>query len=231
MLPNFVVIGAMKSGTSSLYEYLQAHPRIFMPEIKEPDYFATAESFDRRGGWYEALFRDANGARAVGEASTSYTKFPDVIGVPERMAKALPDVRLIYVVRDPIERIRSQYLHELLMSEQREPLEAALSTHARYVNYSRYWMQIQRFLEWFPADRLLVIKSESLRDERRATLASICRFLGVDPGIWRTTSTSSITARRRSASRARRSDACTGPLRIDRSRGSSPNVSRATSAP
>lgn len=179
-LPNFFVIGSMKSGTSSLYRYLAAHRQIFMPEPKEPDYFATQESFEQRREWYEGLFAPANGAIAVGEASTSSTKFPDMVGVPERIASLVPQARLIYLVRHPIERIRSQYLHELLMSEQREPIEKALTTHARYVNYSRYWMQLERFLQWFPPEQILVLTSDALRNDRLATLASVCAFLGVD---------------------------------------------------
>jgi hypothetical protein len=181
VLPNFFIIGSMKSGTSSLYKYLRAHPQVFMPELKEPDYFVTQESFEHRRDWYQDLFRDADEELAVGEASTSYTKYPDYPGVPERIAKLAPEARLIYLVRHPIERIRSHYLHELLMSEQRETLETALASRPRYVDYSRYWMQVRRFLEWFPREKLLVVKSESLRDERRETLRSICAFLGVDP--------------------------------------------------
>lgn len=180
-LPNFIIIGSMKSGTSSLYRYLRAHRETFMPEPKEPDYFTTEETFRERRSWYEELFVPADGARCIGEASTSYTKYPDVEGVPERIAATLPDVRLIYLIRHPIERIRSQYLHELLMSEQREPIRQALSTHPRFVNYSRYWMQLERFLEHFSREQLLVVRSEEMRADRRSTLGVVCRFLGLDP--------------------------------------------------
>lgn len=180
MVPNFLVIGAMKGGTTALYEYLRSHPRVFMSTPKELDYFTDEATWLARRGWYEERFRAADGALAVGEASTSYTKFPDVTAVPERIARTDPAMRLIYMVRDPIERIRSQFLHERLHGVVDEPIETAVLRHRRYVNYSRYWMQLSRFLEWFPSEQILVVRSEDLRSDRLATLRGVCLFLGVD---------------------------------------------------
>lgn len=179
-LPSFLVIGAMKGGTTSLYEYLGRHPQIFMSEVKELHYFTPHINWGKGLAWYREQFQGSDGALAVGEASTSYSKYPDVTGVPERIRDLLPDVRLIYLVRHPIERIRSQYLHQVLMGEERRPFDIAVTSEPRYVNYSRYAMQLDRYLGCFERDRILVIPSESFRDDRQATLASVFRFLGVD---------------------------------------------------
>src|SRR5207244_8421308 len=85
MLPTFLVIGAMKSGTTSLYRYLQAHPDVFMSEQKELNYFTQGanQNWEKGLAWYQAQFEQAGKARAVGEASTNYTKYPQFQGVPE----------------------------------------------------------------------------------------------------------------------------------------------------
>lgn len=181
MLPNFLLIGAMKAGTTSVYEYLRSHPQVFLPEKKELDFFAEPSNFARGFAWYEGNFDAADGAIAVGEASTSYTKHPDFGGVPARIAGSLPDVRLIYVIRHPIERMRSHYLHDLLLGEERDPIERALLSRSRYRDFSSYAMQIDRYLEYFSRDRLLVVRAEDLRLDRAAVLRSIWEFLGVDP--------------------------------------------------
>lgn len=179
MLPNFLVIGAMKAGTTSLYEYLRRHPQVFMPQKKELDFFVQELNLRRGLPWYEAQFVDAGRAVAVGEASTSYTKYPHHQGVPARIARLLPDARLVYVIRHPVERMRSQYLHEFLLGEERLPLAKALVTRPRYRDFSNYAMQIAQYLEYFPREQLLV--AEDLGSDRPAVIGRICAFLGVDP--------------------------------------------------
>lgn len=188
MLPNFLIIGAMKAGTTSLHHYLRCHPQVFMPEQKEPHYFVPErakwpttpeERTTQDLGWYERLFDGAGSATAVGEASVAYTFYPEFIGVPERIARLLPDARLIYVVRDPIERMRSQYLFLSASDHEWDPLEKAVFK-PRYLDRSRYAMQIEQYMQWFTPEQLLVITSESLMDDRLATARRVYRFLGVD---------------------------------------------------
>ena len=180
-LPNFIVIGAMKSGTTSLFHYLQSHPQVFMSPLKEVDFFAAELNWDRGIDWYRRQFAGAGpDVVAIGEASTSYSKYPEYDGVPERIAATLPDVRLIYVVRDPIERIRSHYQHRSLIGAEREPMETAVVSDPRYVDCSRYVFQIRQYLRVFPREQLLVVSSESLRCDRESTVKEIYRFLGVD---------------------------------------------------
>jgi hypothetical protein len=180
VLPTFLVIGAMKSGTTSLYEYLKAHPQVVMSRKKEPDFFVEELNLRRGMVWYEEQFACASlQAVAFGEASTSYTKYPLFRHVPSRIAKAIPDVRLIYLIRDPIERMRSQYLHELLLGDVREPIDTALLSDTRYRDFSNYALQLSQYLEYFPREQILVVQAEHLRNDRRAVVRQIGDFIGV----------------------------------------------------
>ena len=183
MLPIFVIIGTMKCGTTSLYHYLAEHPEIGMSRIKETDYFIAERNYVRGRSWYESLF--PKGARVYGEASPNYTKpwlFP---GVPERIHSELPSARLIYLVRDPIARMISHYQHRYAGRKERRPLCEALTAKDRnpYLTTSCYFRNVQRFLDFYPREQLLIVTSEELRDARQATLERIFTFLGVDPGF------------------------------------------------
>jgi sulfotransferase family protein len=180
-LPNFLVIGAMKAGTSSLYQYLRAHPQIFMPAAKELSFFAYEPNARHDLEWYRRQFASAGeGAVALGEASTMYTKFPRHPGVPERIAARIPGAKFVYVIRDPVERIRSHYEHQRNVGAEHAPIEEAVMRDPAYLDCSRYAMQIERYLEHFPREQLLVVTSEELRSERAKTVANVYEFLGVD---------------------------------------------------
>jgi hypothetical protein len=182
--PDFLVIGAMKSGTTSLYHYLRSHPEVYLPELKEVDFFTAEMNWDKGWKWYAKQFADAPAAaRAIGEASTSYTKYPRFDGIPERIARYLPDARLIYVVRHPIDRMRSHYQHNVALGEERAPIDVALLENPIYLECSSYALQLERYLEHFPCERILVFPSEDLRHERAATVGRVLEFLGVDPHI------------------------------------------------
>lgn len=182
-LPTFVVIGASKSGTTSLARYLSTHPDVFMCHPKEPDFFHPDRGWKRGLAWYESLFEGGRRCVARGEASTCYTWAPHVDGVPRRMSEVVPDARLVYLVRDPIERIRSMYLHRLDRGLERASFREAIRRDPLYVDSSRYAFQLERFLEWFPRDRILIASSERLRDDREATIRRVLAFVGVDPDV------------------------------------------------
>jgi Sulfotransferase domain len=180
VLPSFLVIGAAKAGTTSIYHYLRAHPQVFMPERKELNFFVAEDGWSKGTSWYERHFEAAGGAVAVGEASPNYTKYPLFAGVPERIAKLLPDARLIYLVRHPVDRYRSGYLDEVRRGRQRNPIESTLTSNPGYLAASQYAMQIEQYLEHFSRDQLLVIISEDLKRQRAATMRVVHTFLGVD---------------------------------------------------
>ena len=179
-LPNFFVIGAMKAGTSSLWQSLRAHPQVYMPDVKELHYFSNPDRQARGFDWYAAHFVAAGDARAIGEASTNYTKYPRRAGTPANIAALIPEAKLVYVVREPISRIRSHYLHVAHGHGERRPLAEAVRADPEYLNISRYRMQIDQYLEHFDRSQLLVITSEALRADRTHTLDRVFGFLGVD---------------------------------------------------
>lgn len=182
-LPTFLVIGAMKAGTTSLHQYLGAHPDVFMSEPKELAFFVSRLNWDRGLDWYRSHFRHAGRAIAVGECSPQYSMLPGFPGVPERMAGIVPDARLIYLVREPIARLQSQYLHDLARSDDNVGLIEAIRQGRGYVNTSRYGMQLDAYLDWFPREQILVVLSDDLQHHRTETIARVLDFIGVDPDV------------------------------------------------
>jgi hypothetical protein len=180
MLPTFLVIGAMKSGTTSLCAYLAEHPQVFVSTEKELHFFIEQGNWHRERSWYESQFSDAAFATARGEGSTTYALWPTYGGVPERAAAIVPDARLVYVVREPLSRIVSHYAHQWAIGEERRPLSEALTEDSVYIAGSRYTTQLRRWLDHFPREQLLVVTSDALRSDRVTTMSRIQEFLGVD---------------------------------------------------
>lgn len=183
MLPNFLIVGAMKAGTTSLYHYLREHPQVFMPSEKELKFFTDTAPDDnyRRGvPWYEQQFKGSEEHQARGEASPRYSKDPEFPGVPQRIRALLPDVRLVYCLRHPIERMRSHYVHELLRGDEKRPIDEALLASPHYLDASRYGHQLDLYLGEFDRRRICVITAEDLRNNRIATVRRVLGFLEVD---------------------------------------------------
>lgn len=180
-----LVIGAGKSGTTSLQHYLGHHPEVFMSDPKEPDFFPRRR-WREQLDWYESLFPEPAPIR--GEASTSYSAYPVFEDVPERIHELIPDVRLIYLVRDPIDRILAHYSQHRAIGKDARSLDDAIRGALRdgdqkanpYVCVSSYATQVERYLAIFPAERLLVIDNADLLDDRGEVLRETFRFLGVD---------------------------------------------------
>jgi hypothetical protein len=176
-LPTFILVGAMKCGTTSLHQYLEAHPEICVSDPKEPNFFLGRN--EKGLDWYRQCFDGE--AREYGEASTNYTKYPTFRGVPERMHDLLPEVKLLYLVRDPIERALSHYAHNRAAGREAQSVDEAFRPveESHYLQTSRYHAQISRYLDHYPREHLLVVESERLRADRRAVLRTIFEFLGV----------------------------------------------------
>ncbi len=112
MIPNFLIVGAAKAGTTTVSSLLRHHPDIFISDLKEPRFFTT--NWDRGLQWYRQLFEGAQDHAAVGEASVNYTSAPLESEVPRRIAQTLGDIKYVYLVRHPIERIVSHYKHAIV---------------------------------------------------------------------------------------------------------------------
>jgi len=175
-----MVIGAMKSGTTSLWKYLHAHPEVFMSYPKEPGFFVEELTWSKGWGWYESLFSQAQGTTAIGEASTHYTKFPFHKGVPERIAAHLPEVRFIYVMREPLRRTLSHYWYAVHDMGETRSIERALRNDPSYVDFGRYALQIEQYLPYFPQDRFYFTTFERLVTQPNVVVQEVFEFLGVD---------------------------------------------------
>jgi hypothetical protein len=182
MLPNLVIIGAMKSGTSSLHYYLSLHPQISMSCTKELDFFVLEKNWSKGIKWYESNFASTGEAKILGESSPNYTKCHCFGGVAERMHSTVPQARLIYILRDPIERIISHYLHNYRQRTESRNFSAALMDleNNHYVLCSKYYMQLEQYLDYFPQSNILVITLEDLSEHRQRTLEKVFHFLDVD---------------------------------------------------
>jgi len=183
-MPDFLIIGAMKCGTTSLYKHLGKHPEIGLSRDKETDFFLSESDYARGVEWYAEQFRGAPAtARVFGEASPNYTKCSEFPGVAERIFRTLPDARLIYIVRDPVERFISQYLHHANAGE--VCLDPQRILHSRagryYLECSRYHRQLSEYLRFFPPDRVLVLCLDELRGNPQDLLRRVFGFLDVDP--------------------------------------------------
>lgn len=185
MPPDFLVIGAQKSATSSLCDLLTQHPGVFLTEPKEPYFFSHDEVYARGLPWYESLFAHAGDAVITGEGSTTYTQHGLYPRAPERIALALPDARLVYMVRDPIERIRSHWMHlSTKGGREREPINTAVRNRPEYLDHSRYAAQLSHYRERYPEDRLLVLFFEEFRADPEGVTRRCLSFIGADPAQW-----------------------------------------------
>lgn len=178
-LPDFVVIGGMKCGTTALHRYLRSHPEIFVPR-KNIEFF-NDEGWKYGVSWYNRFFSAQSAAGKVkGEVATEYAKYPFNRNSAARMAEIIPNAKIIYLVRNPIDRIVSQYIHLIdQVAEHRALDDAALD--ARYLAYSCYFMQLSKYLEHFSKDSILILASEGLKADPSKTMETVFRFLGVDP--------------------------------------------------
>lgn len=187
MLPNFLIIGAAKSGTTSLYEQLRRHPDVCMPprRWKEPTFFSDGPGgrWSRGLDWYRTLFSHHRGERAVGEASTSYTKAPFYGDAADKIAGVLPEVRLIYLVRDPVEQIISHYRHLVFFEGVRTSFVEALENDGFLLESASYATQLEPYFERFPPDRIRVVPFERYVEDPVREARSLCRFLDIDDSI------------------------------------------------
>ena len=178
-LPDFIIIGAAKSGTTTLHKYLCRHPQVFMSKMKEPIFFSDDSVFTRGLEWYQSLFADAKMDQICGEASTQYTLWPHTPDVPRRIAQISKDIKFIYIMRNPVERTYSHYEHLYMRAGLMVTFEEALE-RTDIIVASLYKQQIERYLRIFPRESFLFLLFEELIMGPDATLERVQRFLGVD---------------------------------------------------
>ncbi len=198
-LPNFLIVGAAKCGTTSLHAYLAAHPQVFVPEVKEVAFFGRESAWVQGLPWYEQHFSEAGLTPAVGEATPDYMFSEAAV---KRIASTLPDVRAIVCLREPGARAYSHYLHwhedkaletrsfeKAIEAEfrsggvaEREGPETG-SPYFGYLARGRYDFQLQRLTAALGRDQIHIVFLEELREDPAREFAAVCRFLGIDDTI------------------------------------------------
>jgi len=207
-LPHFLIVGAQKAGTSSLYSYLRQHPQLYTSYQKEVHFFdgglnPTEDNFEKGAAWYQSNFPPKSGMDAgskVFEASPLYFGNPLV---PKRIFDLLPEIKLIVILRNPTERAISQYFMEYRKGRESLPImEALLAEEDRlkpflaagdykspifmYHSYKLrglYKQQLERYLEYFPKKQMLIMSSEWFFSHPEQALEKVFRFVGVDVGF------------------------------------------------
>jgi hypothetical protein len=184
--PDFVIIGAMKAATSTLHDQLAQQRGIAMSEPKEPCFFSDDEVFARGLEWYGMCFTAAAEGDLRGESSTHYAKLPSLPHAAERLHAHRPDARIVYVLRQPIDRLVSHFMHGWSEGWYGDSIAEAVERDASLVDYGRYAMQLRPWLDRFGADRVLLVAYDVLRSRPQEELDRLGRFLGADsPLIWR----------------------------------------------
>jgi sulfotransferase family protein len=200
MLPNFLVIGAAKAGTTALHWYLAEHPAVFMTQVKDPSYFAYGLNAKGQVLWgesqghrfpvrsfseYERLFVDAGNAAAIGEASTMYLECPQSAA---RIKEQLPAARLICSLRHPVDRAYSDYQMYLRRRGRRlnpardlAPTAEWAQPDSRWMRIGRYHEKLSRYFDAFPPAQLHVFLFDDLKRDRLRVVQEVYRFLEVDP--------------------------------------------------
>ena len=178
--PDFIIIGAMKSATSTLHTQLSLQSGIFMTTPKEPNYFSDDEEYARGERWYGSLFSKAKSSDLCGESSTHYTKLPTYPLTVERMARSLENPKLIYVMRHPIDRLVSHYMHQWSQNIIKCDINEAIDQYPELINYSRYAMQLQPYFDEFGMQNVLPVFSEKLSVSPGKQLNRVAGFIGYE---------------------------------------------------
>jgi len=185
----------MKSGTTLLWKLLGSHPSVYMCTPKEPSYFVEPSQLSNiqpslwRGGYWRSearylqLFQPNKNVLFAGEASVYYTALPHATGVAERISRFNPDARLIYIMRDPIERTISHYWHRVLCNDEDRSLLRAIAEDRLYLDLSYYAMQLVPYLDRFDRNQIRILTFEELIENHDEVIKSIFRWLGLDEAI------------------------------------------------
>ncbi len=205
-LPSFLCVGGAKCGTTSLYEYLRGHPQIYLPKQKELHYFAAPDLLERKGGpgtrWvlesvvkderdYRSRFADAEQDQIIGDISPSYLNCK---GAAARIKSLIPRAKIIILLRNPVDRMFSQYMHLRRAAREKLDFDDALAAEARrdaqgwndmflYRQSPRAADSVERYLDLFGPDQVQIILGEELRGDLPGTVSDILGFVGADPDV------------------------------------------------
>lgn len=186
-LPDFLIVGAMKSGTSTLRDHLRRHDEVFIPP-GEVHFFNKDERYEERGvSWYRAQFEAARPDQVIGEKTPTYSYQQNV---PARIHAMLPEVQLVWIFREPVSRAYSNYWHAVTEGAEPLPFEEVVRREDEileqniwrgYLERSRYIDQVERFLESFDLEQMHFIVFESFVSDPAPELERLCDFIGASP--------------------------------------------------
>lgn len=199
MVPHFIIAGAGKSGTTALWTQLSKHPDICMASRKEPNFFTQITSrfeggeainphksgqFHRGFEWYKSLFQQTGTLQKCGEASVWYFHAPDAANL---IAQHAPDVRLVFMLRNPTDRVYSNYRYEVRNGNKlpsfEELAKKRTSVFERYCDASHYKKHLHRFYENFSEDQILILLQEEYKQDPKSILNKVYLHIGVDSSI------------------------------------------------
>ncbi len=188
-LPTFIVAGAKKSATTSLYEYFKQHPQIYMSAIKETNFFAYDETDQnhqqadrlrfpiRTLAEYTNLFADATTATAIGEASPVYMSSPIAV---HKLHQTLPNVQLIFSLRNPVDRAYSDYLMRVRGGVEPRSVEQAFTEDVALLRARTYYKALARWYTHFPPEQIQVVLFEAIKKDALVVMQQLYNFLGVN---------------------------------------------------
>lgn len=190
ILPNFICIGAQKSGTTTLYDILRQHPEVFLPANKELHFFDDDFNYQKGMNYYKNFFADAIGYRAVGEITPAYLYFEKC---PQRIYNTLGgDIKFIIILRNPVERAFSHYLmsykrgyenknfHKAVLEEKnRINSDYFAKSHFSYIDRGYYSKQIQNYFTFFSTENIKILIFEDFLQDKQNVVSSILEFLNV----------------------------------------------------
>jgi hypothetical protein len=176
--PNLFMIGAEKAGTTSLFELLSQHPDVFFSRWKEPNFFIRPRGESHSLAQYESLFSSAAGYSIVAEASTTYSKCQTHPGTASRIAEYAPDARIIYIVRNPLQRVESQWLQRRSVSiATPRTFSVAVREDPVLLDASLYWRNLSAYRDHFHDSQILLLFLEDMKADPQATLETCFKFL------------------------------------------------------
>jgi len=205
-LPNFIIVGAAKSGTTSVDQYLRQHPEVYMCPQKEPYFFSFVnKKIDFKGPYdsimkdvivtdfneYVSFFNNVTDQKAIGECSNSYLFLTHSA---EEIKKYIPDCKIIIILRDPVERAFSHYAQHVMIGHEKLTFEEAIEQesyrkaagwrwHYQYLEQSMYYKQVKVYYDIFPKENILVLFFDDLKKDPSLFMKEIFEFIGVSPMV------------------------------------------------
>lgn len=175
-----MIVGAMKSGTTTIARMLEQHPNVVLCDRKEPDFFSKSKDWKAELDSYHALFQQKENV-IYGEGSTSYTFYPHRnLEIWEDIYEYNPDVKIIYILRSPLSRTVSHYVHAYERGYFKDSIDDAVLNRPEIIDYSRYASQIEPFIERFGQDQVLILDFDDLKKAPTPLFSQVSEFLGID---------------------------------------------------